>query len=338
MSFLVSLHSRRVFTEAGSGVEYAKLYVTLSGTSTQVDTYADSAGSTQQSYPVEADADGVFPAVYVTTNALLRLRVTDQNDVDLPGFPQDSIAPELADEQDASGIAFNPTAAVPETNVQSAIETVAALFTDQSDLLVRALTAWPTGGTSNAYTVTPSPAITDYGSHQFFILAIDRANTGAATINVNGLGTRNLQKLSRTSVPGALASGDLQPGMNVPCWYDGTRFILMLPGVPTTGSNGNGSYIRMPTGVQICWKQIEDPTTPINNAAFGGFQSDTEEWTFPLAFAATPVVVASVPRLNAFGIQANGTNTTTAGYAYTAITSQAGVTRYANLIAIGVWF
>jgi hypothetical protein len=279
-----------------------------------------------------------MPACYVDSGVPLRLRVTDEDDVNLPGYPMDDIVPEIADGQDASGIAFNPTDANPSTNVQDAIEYAGTQFTDQSSILTRALTGWATGGTADAYTITPSPAITSYGSHQFFFLQIDRANTGAATVNVNGLGERDLRKLSRASVPEALAAGDLQPGMVLPCWYDGTRFVAMVPGVAVSGSNSNGAYTRFPNGLQIATHTVSGVSLAINNAFEGGFRSIAQTWTFPSAFVSRPNVTSQPRSGSSFSSQSRGDGATSGTYYWTNIQSVTASDRAIELTAIGRWY
>jgi hypothetical protein len=196
--------------------------------------------------------------------------------------------------------------------------------------------------TSNAYTITPTPAIAAYGSHQFFVLQIDRANTGAATINVNGLGAIALQKLNRSSVPEALAAGDLQPGMSIPAWYDGTRFTLMLPGKAITATGSNGRYWRHPDGTLLCW----------GNIALSYFSTIAVAytWTFPLAFVSTPNVSVTMPfgAGNYSGVardvfpQINPSTTTAEVYALAA-TGAAALSGGAQILnvrvfAIGRWF
>lgn len=50
-------------------------------------------------------------------------------------------------------------------------------------------------------------------------------NTGAATINIDGLGARSIVKGDGT----ALAAGDLQASTKHMCMYDGTNFVLLNP-------------------------------------------------------------------------------------------------------------
>ena len=81
-------------------------------------------------------------------------------------------------------------------------------------------------GTANTYVLTvvgsreaPSGFFT--GMRVAFLAT--NANTGASTINVSSLGSRNIVGIDGTS---ALASGDISTGQITRLWYDGTNFRL----------------------------------------------------------------------------------------------------------------
>lgn len=79
------------------------------------------------------------------------------------------------------------------------------------------------GGSINAYTLTPANALPAYGSKMIAVFAPVSSNTGAATLNISGLGVKAL-----TSVDGAaLVSGDLEFGTIYSAYYDGTKFRLL---------------------------------------------------------------------------------------------------------------
>lgn len=81
------------------------------------------------------------------------------------------------------------------------------------------------GGTADTITLTPTLAISAYAAgHQFSFVA-SGANTGAVTVNVSGLGAKNLTKEGTV----ALAAGDIASGAVVRIQYDGTQFQLVSP-------------------------------------------------------------------------------------------------------------
>lgn len=89
-------------------------------------------------------------------------------------------------------------------------------FQDQSVI-------WATaGGTADAITLAPSPAITSYTAGQRFGFVASGANTGAVTVNISSLGAKNVTKRGAT----ALAAGDIASAQVVYITYDGTQFQI----------------------------------------------------------------------------------------------------------------
>ena len=95
---------------------------------------------------------------------------------------------------------------------------------DDTDTL---LGAKATTGSANAYVLTTglTTALTAYVTGQSFLIIPNFTNSGAATINVDGLGAKNLTKNGTT----ALASGDLVSGTVYRITYDGTQFQVLGP-------------------------------------------------------------------------------------------------------------
>lgn len=82
------------------------------------------------------------------------------------------------------------------------------------------------GGTANAITVTLSPALTSYATPTRIIFKATATNTTATTINVNGLGAKNLYKFTAGTL-GAIVAGDVVNGGIYEAIYDGTQFQLL---------------------------------------------------------------------------------------------------------------
>jgi len=99
------------------------------------------------------------------------------------------------------------------------------------------------GGTANALTLTPTPAITAYAAGQVFrFIAGSSANTGAATMAVSGLATKAI--VDQAGIP--LISGAIAPSGALTVTYDGTSFRLGAGrpfGLSATdfGATGDGS-------------------------------------------------------------------------------------------------
>lgn len=78
---------------------------------------------------------------------------------------------------------------------------------------------------SDTYAVTLTPVPAAYVTGMNLNITVQTANTGAATLNVNSLGAKDIKKY----VNGAIAdleTNDLLAGMPAELFYDGTQFIL----------------------------------------------------------------------------------------------------------------
>ena len=78
------------------------------------------------------------------------------------------------------------------------------------------------GGTGDALTLTPSTALTAYATGQRIAFSTTATNTGAATLNISGLGIKSIKSQSGA----ALIAGDLTSGRVYTVTYDGTNFVL----------------------------------------------------------------------------------------------------------------
>jgi len=77
-------------------------------------------------------------------------------------------------------------------------------------------------GSANTYAVTLSPAPTTYTEGMAVSVKINVDNTGASTINVNGLGAKTIKKTNGSDV----SAGNLKAGSIYTLRYNGTNFIL----------------------------------------------------------------------------------------------------------------
>lgn len=78
---------------------------------------------------------------------------------------------------------------------------------------------------TDTYVISLVPALTAYTAGLQIIFKANTANTGAASINVNGLGAKTIVKRVNT----ALANNDILANMFCLLIYDGTNFVLMNP-------------------------------------------------------------------------------------------------------------
>lgn len=218
--------TNRAFSRDNVLVPGAHAYFYKNRLAVQLPVYQDPGCEQEFSQPVVANSEGTFPPIYIADFTPFRVRMTDADDVTLPGYPLDDLVPLSADLSTAANVTFTPSEAVQEENVQSAIEAVAAQVAGVGGLQMRALTIWDTAGSGNAYTIAPTPEIVAYGDWQYFTVKFDRANSGSATLNVNELGPRSIRKVDATGAVVALADGDLSQGMRAGLFFDGSQFIL----------------------------------------------------------------------------------------------------------------
>jgi hypothetical protein len=92
----------------------------------------------------------------------------------------------------------------------------------EAALATTALYLTSVAGTANAITATTSPATSAYSTGQVLFLVPASANTGAVTLNVNGLGAVAVTRATGA----ALAGGELVAGRLYELVYDGTGFRL----------------------------------------------------------------------------------------------------------------
>lgn len=86
---------------------------------------------------------------------------------------------------------------------------------------------------SDAYAISPTPALISYVTGQTFVFKAGTANTGSSSINVSGLGAKTIKK----NVSVDTATGDILVGQIVTVIYDGTNMQMVSP-APATYSNG----------------------------------------------------------------------------------------------------
>lgn len=139
---------------SGNALAGAKARVELSGTTTPVTVYADQGETTPLAQPILSDADGEFVKAF-TSQAPVRLIITDANDVILPGYPSDPAYVTQASGTSAENTSFTPIANNPQGNVQDAITFVSnAAVSGNFDENVSVTGPSPTLSTDNSNTNT----------------------------------------------------------------------------------------------------------------------------------------------------------------------------------------
>ncbi len=100
-----------------------------------------------------------------------------------------------------------------------------------------------TGGVADAYTLTLNAGYAAYFAGMYVAAAFNATNTGAVTINVNGIGLQNIVDRGGN----ALNAGEIQSGGIYELRYDGTDFQLM------------GSLVGQPTLASVILTNTNDP-------------------------------------------------------------------------------
>jgi len=210
-------------------------------------------------------------------------------------------------------------------------------------------TMW--GGTStnsgNAYSVTASPVPVALTVPMTVRFVASAANTGAATLNVNGLGAKSLTKSGST----ALSSGDIASGSLVTATYDGTQWQIVTGAGSSSGGSGAtggaavfGRDTFSPDGVQtsfvlssapaaaaLCWPHIQGiyqnenawtlsgSTLTFNEAPPAGSSSLVVDW----ASAGTSTSANATVKVYAAGTDFTAGSTTSLTLPVTPATKQA---------------
>lgn len=99
---------------------------------------------------------------------------------------------------------------------------------------------------TDTLTVTLDPVPVSYTTNMTIHFKAAATNTGAVTLNVNGLGAKNIYKASGGSL-GALTAGDLTIGAFYTVRYDGTQFVLEGSSGGVTSVSGTGGITVSPT-------------------------------------------------------------------------------------------
>lgn len=253
----------------------------------------------------------------------------------------------MATQLPTSAEVIDPT----QTNAQQKADFAAML-----DFLADHLAEGTTGGTSTAFTLTPTPAITAYAVKQSFNITTHIASGVSPTLNINGLGAtlnivRRLQDGSYLNVDGlpagvyraTIVSGTQILFENVRPLTVGT--VSQSGGVPTgsmieRGSNANGEYVRWADGTQICWVSFAAASRSITTALGSMFTlSAPVGRTFPIAFSAVPTVSPTLGASSSGRVFAVPINASTATWTYD-LMSPTSVTSTVSeaYIAIGRWF
>jgi hypothetical protein len=88
--------------------------------------------------------------------------------------------------------------------------------------------AYASTGSSNAYVLTPTVALSAYVTGERYSFRSNFSNTGAATLNISSLGAKTIKKYT-ASGKADLAADDIRSGQPVTVEYDGTDLVMVTP-------------------------------------------------------------------------------------------------------------
>lgn len=276
------------FTTTGLPLNGGFLYTYLAGTTTPTATYTDNTGGTPNSNPIVLSSDGrLANEVWLTQGLAYKFTLKDSlnNTIatydNIPGINDKTISADI----DMNGFKI--------TDMGAGI--LASDATNLGQVQSGASQTLSSVSGTNTITATASPIPTlIIGSRFYFIPAV--TNTGPTTINIGGIGAKNI--FFNTI---ALTGGELQSSTMAEIVYDGTQFQLiaaskntqtqgtwtpaLFGGTTTTYNARNGSYIKIgklvffqgslemlsvgdaSTGASITGSGLPTPATPsgLNN-------------------------------------------------------------------------
>ena len=122
-------------------------------------------------------------------------------------------------------------------------------------------------GSADAYVIALSPAITAYVAGQEFNFKAGATSTGASTLNVNGVGVKNIKKKNDQ----AIAAGDIEANAIIKVLYDGTSFQMLsqtgtTAGVPDSTASVKGIVIVAGTSPVSVGYSSGTATVAVGNA------------------------------------------------------------------------
>ncbi len=117
---------------------------------------------------------------------------------------------------------------------------------------------------TDTLTGSVTPALTAYAAGNLFSFVVANTNTGAVTINIDGVGSKSITRTGST----ALVAGDMVAGQVVLIEYDGTRFQL-LNGNSFTNLLVSGTLtyggVTLTNAVTGTGKMVLDTSPTVNN-------------------------------------------------------------------------
>lgn len=136
------------------------------------------------------------------------------------------------------------------------------------------------GGTADAITLTTGASLASLPTGLLLRWRAGSANTGAATINVDGLGAQACVTVTGAALPAGYIRADVD---TVAIW-DGTNWQVQREA--EAGSNADGEYIRLADGFQECTRIVDLDAVVLATAMGSVFRNATNfgPYAFPVPF------------------------------------------------------
>lgn len=218
----------------GSGVPYAnsKLYFYVADSSTPLDTYSNAALSVPNSNPVTADANGMFPVIYLGSGTY---------DIVLKSAAGATIW--TAEDVAAASVSAATTTVAGIVELATSAEALAG--TSSTVAMTPAVTAnaiqqgfgyGSVGGTANDITITPSVTPVALSAGMKCMFRAGSANTSAMTINYGLTGVVSA-KVAGTAGASACVGGEVQAGNLYEATYSSADSCWLIGGAGQTWSS-----------------------------------------------------------------------------------------------------
>lgn len=237
MATILSINVNRALDINGLSVPGAQATFYDSGTTSIRQVYTDPAGTIPHPTPVLANGAGVFPPIYDSGDGDAKVAITDAGGSMLAGYPIDPVPRVTTDVTGAAAVSFEPTAEIPDTNVQAAIERVQANA-------VEPLADFGLGVTGNST----------------LLANIDATNTGSGAYRYDGT--------TAGTFPAGVVRAD---GGTVRVWRENASAAVMV----LTPRNSPNQFIRPLSGSWGAWQRVISSADTASNAVWAAGNSGT---------------------------------------------------------------
>ena len=237
----------------GNPLAGGQLFSYAAGTSTPLATYTDATLTSPNQNPVILSEFGTAAVWLGLQN--YKFALLDVNNTPQANFPIDNISgpnnflQSIALPTGAGLVGYVSTDSYPAGTVGAELNTVSTAQVTQSELIDQTLTAFTTGGTSSAYTITTELALVGNSTNERLCVTFNQVGAAAPTLTVDSAPAAYL--VSQTP------SGALQTfsppviGFTSDVIYNGTSWVVQdpTPAYPTTSRNAHSTVVGSTTGV-----------------------------------------------------------------------------------------